>query len=198
MLPDYPDVKNDLAAKLQEFLQKRMRIHLGALDDIRTFQYFEGDQHSITREDGETEVNPFHRMTSEISIEKADLPKMSLEEALKRLDDVAADMARQHAQMVYGTISEAVDKVGNVVDAKGKGITAALIIETLDKLHIDFDEHGQPQLPQMHIHPDMEEALSNALRELEQTPHMRSQYQAVIEQKREVWRAREASRRLVG
>ena len=143
MLPDYPDVKKDLAAKLQDFLQKRMRIHLGALDDIRTSQYFEGDQHSITREDGDTEINPFHRMTSEISIDKADLPKMSLEEALKRLDDVAADMARQHADMVYGTISEAVDKVGNVVDAKGKGITAALIIETLEKLHIDSFSCGR-------------------------------------------------------
>lgn len=198
MLPDYPDVKNDLGAKLQDFLQKRMRIHLGALDDIRSFQYFEGDQHSITREDGDTEVSPFHRMTSEISIDKAELPKISLDEALKRLDDVAADMARQHANLVYGTISEAVNKVGNVVDAKGKGMTAALIIETLEKLHIDFDECGQPQLPQMHIHPDMEEALSKALRQLEETPHMRNQYQAVIEQKREVWRAREASRRLVG
>lgn len=198
MLPDYPAVKKDLASRLVDFLRIRTGHHLGVLDDIRRVQYFEGDEHSLTRGTGETERSRFRQMSSEVTFQTRDLPKLPLPLVLQRLDGAAADMARQQAQMLYEGVSEAVEKVGNVVDAQGRKMTASLIIEMLEKLHIDFDQFGRAHLPQMHIPPNLEESLMGALRELEEDPIMRKQYQAVIEQKREEWRAREASRKLVG
>lgn len=198
MLPDYPGVKADLAARLVDFMKVRMALHLGALSEIKHVRYFEGDGRTFVRSSGEVEPAGWKDMGSEFSIELAEVPTMTLYSILQKLDDVARDMARQQAEMVYGTISEAVEKVGNVMDNKGRKLTAQSIIDALAMLHIEFDQSGRARLPQMHIPPNLSEAMETALRQLEENSAMRRQFQRLMEDKREEWRAREANRKLVG
>lgn len=198
MLPDFPTIKRTLSELLGDFMHARVGYHWPPFQEIRHVRYFEGDTHSMTREDGETEKSPFRTMASEITFQMDELPKLPLQTVLERLDGVAADMARQHAEMFYQTISDAVEKVGNVVDAKGKRLTAQMILEMYEKLQIDFDRFGQPNLQQIHLPPGLEERAEQALRELSEDPGMRKQFENLIIQKKEEWRAREASRKLVG
>jgi hypothetical protein len=198
MLPDYPGVKRDMSSRLKDYFEAQVGRHWGLFNEVRRVRYFEGDTHSLTREDGEVEKRPFTTIASEVTIEAGELPKLSLESALEKLDTAAADMARQNAQLFYGTISEAVEKVGNVVNAEGRRISASMILEMYEKLQIDFDRHGRPNLQQIHMPPELGERAEEALRELFNNPEMRRQFEALINAKREEWRAREARRKLVG
>lgn len=77
-------------------------------------------------------------------------------------------------------------------------LSAEQILETLTQIQIDFRPDGTPILPDIHIHPDLADALRKALEELESDPDLRQQMKQLIVEKREAWRAREASRKLVG
>jgi len=50
----------------------------------------------------------------------------------------------------------------NVVKAS-QGFTLAVIFEMLEKIDIPFDQDGNPELPEIHIHPESAETLKEAL-----------------------------------
>lgn len=56
---------------------------------------------------------------------------------------------------MFSTLTQVTDFTGNVVDGKGKGLSHEMLIEMLEKIHIDFDQDGNPLLPSIVIHPDM-------------------------------------------
>ncbi len=47
------------------------------------------------------------------------------------------------------TLTQVTDFTGNVVDAKGKGFSKDVLLDLLDKIYIDFDAQGVPQLAKM-------------------------------------------------
>jgi hypothetical protein len=50
----------------------------------------------------------------------------------------------------------------------------------------------------MHGHPKLAEAANRAFAELKSNPQLKKELDWIISQKKEEWRAREASRKLVG
>jgi hypothetical protein len=122
---------------------------------------------------------------------------MSLAEIMRRIDGVAQKLADELAKNIYGVASEAAQEVGNVVKAHGK-ITGEAILEVLEKIEIPFDDEGNPELPSIHIHPDMTETLKEALLSLRENPDLRARHEELLRRKKEIWRAREARRKLVG
>jgi hypothetical protein len=198
MLPDYPGVKRELSTRLDAFLKERVDFHLGPLRRIRRIKLFEGDSQMLTRASGEQESTEFKEVRAGFSIRVDEFPTLTLASLLERFDQVAQDVARQTAENLYSTVSRAVERVGNVVDAKGERFSAELILETLSTMQIDFDSDGTPHLPELHIHPSLAEAAKLAEEEVKGNRELRRQFARIIEEKREEWRAREASRRLVG
>lgn len=198
MLPDYPRVKGDLSARFLDFLKIRVDFYLGVFSEVKHVRYFEGDARNLTRPSGEVEPGRWKDIQSILTVEKKDIPRLTLTSVVEKLDRLAQDIARQQVELAYETISEAVEKVGNVMDAGGKRITAQTIIEAFGMLDIDFDRNGVARMPQMHISQDLSDAMTAAQRELESDRTMREQFMDLIQEKREEWRAREANRRLVG
>jgi hypothetical protein len=198
MLPDYPRLKADLSVRLVQFLRARHDFHLGPLSHINRIRFHEGDAYSLRRSSGEEEPGEFKEAAALITIKDEEVPAMTLESLLRKLDDAAQDMARQMAEGVYGSISAAMERVGNVVDAGGQRLTAQTILEALSKIQIDFNRDGSPRMPEMHIHPSLSEAVRLAGEELEKNGALKRQLRQLLVEKREEWRAREASRRLVG
>jgi hypothetical protein len=196
MLPDYPKVKAELAAKLVDFLRHRVQVHLGPLSEISVRKVFEGDTQVLTRASGDAEEIPFQEMQASFAISDEELPNLTIPSLLVRLDGIAKELADQQARHTYAAISKTVEEVGNVVDAKGRSAAEALL-ETLSRLQIDFSPNGQARFPQIHIHPDLAKAMELAIKELE-TPEMKKVFNQVVIDKKEEWRAREASRKLVG
>ena len=197
MLPDYPKVKNDLQQFFDTWLRERVRRRLGALSEIPRHRVFEGTGTSMLRPSGQEDVTPMQRYATEFEISFEEVPRMTLPDILSRLDKAAQDVADQIGRSLYQAVSDAADQIGNVVKAS-QGFTLAVIFEMLEKIDIPFDQDGNPELPEIHIHPESAETLKEALISLQNDPELRSRYNEILLGKKEQWRVREAHRKLVG
>ncbi|MGH9890766.1 MAG: hypothetical protein ACREA0_02025 [bacterium] len=198
MLPDFPDVKTDLSEQLVIFLKARVDHHLGPLSKIARVRFFEGDRQELIRASGEAEPSGYEEIRSGFGVRDEELPDLTLDALLMKLDQAAEELAQQMGKGLYTKISEAVERVGNVVDAKGRKLEATMILELLSSIDVDFNQDGTPRLPEIHIHPTLSEGIQLAAEEFERRPDLKQQFKEIIDQKREDWRAREASRKLVG
>jgi hypothetical protein len=198
MLPDYPEVKSELLDMLVEFLKTRITNYLGPLSEIPRSKVFEEDGHTLTRSSGEREQTNFQEYRAGFRVSDEELPTLRMDSLLERLDKTAEEMARQQTQSVFSQVSEAVERVGNVVDAEGKRISAQVILDVLSKMHVEFNSDLTPQWPTLFIPPGLSDAIQLAQEEYESDPELKKQFSQLVERKREEWRAREASRKLVG
>lgn len=198
MLPDFAKLKSDLSRRLLLFMESRKKEHLGAFSQSPRVRLFEGQGSKMIRESGEVEqVNPSDLSTT-IILGDDEVPTLTLEDLLLRLDSAAKEMAGQQAKRAYEIVAEAAKQVGNSVDAKQNRVSAEMILEGLSRVHIEFDRNGRPLMPSIHCHPDLEKAVQLASDELKRNPDLREQMKELMILKKEEWRVREASRRLVG
>ena len=198
MLPDFTKLKTDIDSRLRRFLERRMLHHLGPLSEIRRVRFFEGRGRTVIRESGEKESLELFDLSATLSFRDDELPTLTLDDLLQRLDAAAKDMAGQQARHLYKTIEEAATRVGNVVDGKQRTISADLLLQGLLRIQIEFDRRGLPVMPSFYCHPDLESAIQLAREELERNPGLREELKQLLILKKEEWRVREASRRLVG
>lgn len=198
MLPDWPEVKNDIRKKLDEFLSERVFQHLGIIREVPRHRIFEGRKSYIKRTSGRKDEFEFKEIKVPIRYNTKELPNYTIEDILIELDTAAQDMANQMASHTYETISKAVDQIGNVVHSKGKPFTIDTMFEALDKIYIDFDENGNPRMPQLHIHPDFYNEIKQLQEEYEKNPEIKQRLKELLVSKKEEWRACEVSRKLVG
>ena len=88
-----------------------------------------------------------------------------------------------------GTISEA---MGNAVAGKGRRFGWPVILEVLEGIEIDFDEHGEPELPKMISDRD----ISKVVPYPPLTDAERPAYEALMARKRKEYDARRRRRTL--
>jgi hypothetical protein len=198
MMPDFPRVKSDLSKGLNHYFRHRVDVHLGAMSKMSRLRFFEGASQRFVRHTGESETDPFHTISGRTTFKPEELPTMRLDILLLRLDEAAAEFAGSLAQHFYEKISASVEKVGNVTNAKGQGLSWPVIAEALRKLHIDFNRDGSARMPDMHIHPSQAKSVSQAAMDLESNVQARREYAEIMRGKKDEWRTREANRRLVG
>jgi hypothetical protein len=89
------------------------------------------------------------------------------------------------------------EAAGQVESAKGEPISPEQILRVMERIEMNFDDDGKNQLSLV-IHPSRTEKFAAALRRLEEDPVMRQRHEDLLARKKEAWRVREASRRLVG
>ena len=195
MLPDFSNTRK----KLDEIITMQMRIgvhhSLGVLNQIRFKITREGNATRLVREDGTVEDIESRRIAVEYEVPIQEAEKWNPADGARKLAELSSQMARKEAAFVYEKLDEAVTRVGNVIDAKGK-LTVEHYFEMLGKIRLEFDHAGNPRMPQP------AGGAAEKLLALESTiladPKLRARHDTLIDQKREEWRAREADRALVG
>lgn len=198
MLPDFPRVKSDLTARANHYFRHRVDTHLGPMSKASRVRYFEGGSQTLVRHTGEIETDPFHTISGGTTFKTEELPTIRLDTLLQRLDEAAAEFAGTLARQFYEKISSSVEKVGNVTDAKGQGLSWPVIADALTKLHIDFNRDGTARMPDIHIHPSQADSVTRAAKDFESNAPARREYAEIMRGKKDEWRTREANRRLVG
>ena len=191
MLPDYLKIKEKLNKKITHTMQKSVLLHLGPLVDGPTFRFFEGNKAIIIREDGSIgEMNP-EKMEVHQEIKSTELEGMNHEMVLDKINTMAKEMAEKQTKLVYEKMIKTAEETGNVTNSIGGSFSVDSILEALEKMHIDFNQEGQPNGLTFVTNPNspIEEVLQIA-----NDPR----YQVLIERKREEWRVRENNRKLVG
>ncbi|MHC1698825.1 MAG: hypothetical protein AB9919_12345 [Geobacteraceae bacterium] len=98
---------------------------------------------------------PLGMMSAEVAVTVDDVYGFDLEKLCLDIYEYAQSFLKDMTKKLFSTMSQVTDFTGNVIDGKGKGISNEMLIEMLEKIHIDFDQEGNPLLPSIVIHPDM-------------------------------------------
>lgn len=198
MLPDDPELKSRLRALLTRKMLSQQKRYLVPPLNVPQRKTHEGDKISLFREDGSISKLRMRKISVKARIRFDDVKDMTAKDIFKIINEMAEDAALQQSKIAYDEIGKIADEVGNTINLGGKPLTASIFLKMLKKLRIDFDEHGKPILPYIIAGETAADALSTLLPQLEKNPKYRAQYQKLIFAKKEVWRVREASRKLVG
>ena len=134
------------------------------------------------------------KTTSKLEIKWEEVETITHETILNKIDDAAQEMAEQIKKSFYETLSEAAGEVGNVSLSHGEPLTVDLFLEMLEKMHVSFDEEGNPSGLTFAGSPKLRPALIEVISQAEADPR----YQELMERKREEERVRENNRKLVG
>jgi hypothetical protein len=198
MIPDFPVLKKELNRAITRFMRERFKFHQGPLSDVPQGRVFEGRRNVIVREDGSEDETKIREVSAETRIAADEIRELHLPKLLEKLDATVQEMAATQARHFYETISEGAEKIGNTVDGGGQRFTAELFLQAIERIWIEFNADGSPQMPTIHISPNQTDDVKRTIERLESEPDLKKRFDAIMTKKREEWRAREADRKLVG
>lgn len=192
MLPDFPEIKLELADFANRYIRERIREHLGPLSAIRSVFMHEGDGSILYPDSG-----PGRKIRAEPSEVSTQVPNetmkaWTIEQIKVHLDGMALEMARQISRRTYDAIRAATQEAGTQNDLRGASLTAEAIIESFEKVEIPFKSDGSPILPQLHGSEQMAERMNAEIDRLKNDAVLRARFDDMIIRKRKEWYAREA------
>lgn len=196
MLPDYSEIKGKIKKKIEERMRSGKEIP--PLDVLPQKTVFEGDKFKTVRSDGSTDVTDFEKFSTEIKIDLKDFESISFEEILKKVDEAAIEMETQKGRHFFEKMKEIVDSTGNVINAKGEKLNPEHIFKLMELIEINFNDNGTYKPLDFYVGTEISERSIEVLKEIDNTPELKRRMEEIIDKKREEWRDRESSRRLVG
>ena len=146
----------------------------------------------------ESESNTdMQQLSSMMEIRFNEIPDLTFETAIAKYDEMILDMVRKQTGFALERLSEDIPK-SQSVDAKGKTLDAELILQMLETIQLDFYPDGRPH--ELHVVGGLfsPERLKAVDEEFQNNPELQNRHNELLAKKREEWRAREASRKLVG
>ena len=194
MLPDFLKTKEKLKKMLDSEMKKAQFRHMGPFADTPKSNLFEGDKVILICTDDSREEVRMEKVEGKIEIKQEEIEGLTHEKVIDKIDTVAREMAEQMAKAAYKVMSNAAEEVGNVTSADGEPLSIDLLLKSLEKIHLSFDEEGQPSGLRLVAHSKMSSSLEKIYSQIESHPR----YQELMERKREEWRVRENNRKLVG
>ena len=198
MLPDFLKVKEKLKMMIDYRLKQAILSNLGPLADIREAFLFEGSKTVINRDDGSVSEIESKEFSVMLKIEMNEVETMTHEKVLETIEHLAKEMAEKQAKLFYEKIGESAEEVGNVVSDDGETFSMDLFFEVLEKVSRDFDSTGKPDEIVCVADPELFPSIAKVIEEAKSDPEMAKRFDAIMERKREEWRARESRRKLVG
>jgi len=193
MLPNYQKTKD----KLNKFYIERMLGRKYGFP-IQSKKLFEGDKSAIIREDGKIDETEFKKIGATISITYEEYGDLTFPEILERVDEKAKEFSLKKTEFMFDKINEAVSEIGNVVDCKND-FKVDHLLELIDKMLIEFDEHGKPIFPVfIPGSKDVLEKFQNVLTQIDTVPKYKKSMKDLLEKKKLQFNDRENNRKLVG
>ena len=196
MLPDFPRIKQKWAKVFIKYVKDNVT-RASFLSKIKTVPHFEGNRMSTHYSDGEVDRPSYERLSSALSVKDDDLIKMGPQAFIDGLNRTTEELREQQSKLVFERMNEVTQKTGNTVDAKGQPLSHDLLLQTLEKMEIDFDGEGQPLMPTLVVSPTQYEEFKKKIVEWEKDPKCQDNFNKLMESKRKAWNDRESNRKLV-
>ncbi len=191
MLPDFPSLRESLDDIAILRIHARTREHWPLLKSIRGITQHEGGDHSFHQEGFGTIVQAPEMHQTRVEIKLAEIPELVGEKLFQKLDEIAADMARQASAQFYSRLTEESAKVGNAFNAGGKPLSQELALRMFERVE------WTPQSVFL-ANPAMAEAMGKQWKEWEKDRAFMAKFNDLMVHKKEEWRDRESNRKLVG
>ncbi len=198
MLPDFPTLKGRLL-RLAEF-EFRQQVRADPLiGAIKATPYFEGGRFTSGDVDGHVEESTPEITAIPCEVERSAIIERGVDALIEsQRKSVELQIQTMH-EMILRKTSEATARVGNQIDAAGQPFSAELFFKMLERVQIDFDSSGQPDLSAVRfvVHPDQAERVRQLMTQSQSDPLFQRRYREIMLKKREEWRDRESNRKLV-
>ena len=196
MLPNISSMQSELQSAFNLYVAIQSRRRCGFLGDVPMHIIHEGRQMKLLREDGSVEICDLHSASAQMQIGLKETSSLTAELRLEKLDKLAADMAAQMSAQFFQSIDKTLVNAGQVVD--GKNLSAIeSVFAMFEKVEMGFHEDGSPSSVII-AGPGSLEKLKQVHEQINSDPELSKRMEELMTKKRESWRAREASRKLVG
>jgi hypothetical protein len=198
VLPTSATLADEFNRAVTRFMRDATKRHGIAVSQIGRSRIFEGQKNVIVRPSGVHDETKIVEQSVELRIPGEEGRSLSLQGLLDHLVGLAKEMAGKQEQHLFATISEALAGTPNTVDAKGEKFSPELLYRAIETMEIDFKPDGTPIMPTLYISPAQAEGVKAAAAQADADPAFRKRFEQLMTKKKEQWRAREASRQLVG
>ena len=196
MLPGFPEsqkILNEAWSKHMFAVKNKifpLEIHPPVL------QIVEGKTTDFQRED--RTVKPLHISRHQVRVQHhiEEQKGMTIETFLEKAKEAGEGIGKQMWEMLTGAVSEAARETGNELKIKKGNLTQENVLQMLETLQQNFDEHGNP-IGQLVCGSEFSEELRNREKEWREDKQFLARIEAVITRKRAEYNEREARRRLV-
>lgn len=196
MLPDFPKIKDEIRALFMTALYLSDPQFAPLSGGVPRRRYHEGMGGTLVRADGSTDTTDPQQFSAQTTWKFEEFGQLTLKESFERIKETMSDLARQREVFFIEKIKEAVESVGNDIDARGRPMDPELVMEAMERLQVDFDGHGNPIWPTFVLAPEMAKKFESVLKQLEKEPYL-GKMNALVEMKRREWHDRESRRKLV-
>lgn len=196
MLPDYSETKRLFSRFFQTYARRKARA-ISPFAAAQTRLLHEGRGMKVRRADRSESQSEAQLLSSVMEFKFDEVPELSLEKALAKYDAMIIDMVQQQTGLALERLSAEIPKE-QTVDAKGKKLDAEVVLDMLRAIQLDFYPDGSPH--ELHVVGGLftTERLQAVEEQFNSDPDLKRRHDELVEKKREEWRAREASRKLVG
>ncbi len=157
-----------------------------------THTFYHGRQWTHRRSDGADVTGGVKANSAELELRFDAVVEGSLSTIAAQARAVVEQMQSNFMRMLYETVNDAVEQVGNVVDAAGKP-TPEAILEALRKIEFGVNRKGEVTRPSIHVHWDKFPAIMKALHDA--GPDFESEVKRVTADKEAEALIREAARK---
>jgi hypothetical protein len=196
MLPDFPNLKRKFKEAMSFLLKMRIRSN-PLFSRIKEEHFHEGDRWAIKQPDGTVDESYFTEISEKYVIEPKDVIEKGPSAIIQNQLKLAEKMTKKQHELFLRKMQSVTQKSGNVVDAQGRPFTPELFLELLEKVDIDFDDQGRPQLPALFVGPDLAARIKEKLPEWEANLAHKKAFEDLINKKKSQWDDRESNRKLV-
>lgn len=196
MLPSFARTKEKIRIRSERELRKRVDEDPQSLG-IRKFIFHEGNQLATTSIDGYEDRSPLQEHQVRFEISEEENREKGPHAIFERIPTLAKDMASQREKALFEKMNDVTKRTGNIVEGDGKGLTPELIMKTLEKIDMSFDEHGNPIMPTLIVSPDVLKKMEENTDLWKETPEMQQKMVELIKTKRREWDDRQNRRKLV-
>jgi hypothetical protein len=135
---------------------------------------------------------PMSKVSSNFVFDLEVMRNSDIEKYIEILYDFGESAKAVRGKFIFEQFNKASDELGNTVDAQGEILTFDHIIKLYEKVGIDFDEDGKPNLPKLVMNPETMKKFENIV----PTPEQAQRYNEMIERKRSEHFAKKRNRRL--
>ena len=155
-------------------------------------RYRHGEGWSIGRADTSTDVGRFKTMDVVRSVHHEDFLNNNLGKLLEIFQEYTQELSLKNEKMVVETTAAAAESAGNEIS--GAESWAEAFLESLKKIKLSADRHGNVNMPQILVHPETGEEMRAELES--QGPAYERRVEAVLREKAEEARREELARLL--
>lgn len=178
-----------VADHIQRLVEANMACFIPPENVLR---YRHGEAWSIRRADASTDVGQFSKVDVVRSVHHEDFVNNDLGKLLEIFQEYIREFTQKNEEMVVETTSAAAESVGNEVSASGSGAWAEAFLESLEKIKLSADRHGNVNMPQILVSPETGEEMRAELES--QGPAYERRVDAVLREKAEEARSEELAR----